>query len=119
MGFVPEEAYAVYKEAAEHDTPFSFPVTLKDKSEPFNMTFRCTSNFCCGVMSSIHLTSLAVGMSRGVSSRPSSNALPRAQQCLSLASLVYQHLVIQTCLTKPLCVIWCLTARAAELMLAY
>ena len=43
MGFVPEEAYAVYKEAAEHDTPFSFPVTLKDKTEPFNMTFRCSS----------------------------------------------------------------------------
>ena len=46
MGFVPEEAYTVYKEAAEHDTPFSFPVTLKDKSEPFNMTFRCTASFC-------------------------------------------------------------------------
>ena len=50
MGFVPEEAYAVYKEAAEHDTPFSFPVTLKDKSEPFNMTFRC-SHVACDAMS--------------------------------------------------------------------
>ena len=39
-GFIPEEAYSVYKNAAEHDTPFSFPVTLKDKSEAFTMVFR-------------------------------------------------------------------------------
>lgn len=47
MGFVPEEAHAVYQDAAEHDTPFSFPVTLKDKTEPFTMLFRSVLPCTC------------------------------------------------------------------------
>ncbi|KAL3142482.1 hypothetical protein ABBQ38_002810 [Trebouxia sp. C0009 RCD-2024] len=41
-GFTDEEACRVYEDAAERDTPFSFPVTLKDKadSESFTMIFR-------------------------------------------------------------------------------
>ena len=39
-GFTAEEACRIYEDAAEHDTPFSFPVTMKDKSESFTMIFR-------------------------------------------------------------------------------
>ena len=40
MGFTCEEAYQVYQEAAEQDNIFTFPVTLKDKTEVFTMIFR-------------------------------------------------------------------------------
>ena len=41
-GFTAEEACCIYEDAAERDTPFSFPVTLKDRadSESFTMIFR-------------------------------------------------------------------------------
>lgn len=39
-GFTYEEAYQVYQDAAEHDNSFTFPVTLKDKTEMFTMIFR-------------------------------------------------------------------------------
>lgn len=45
-GFTCEEAYQVYQDAAEHDNPFSFPVTLKDKTEIFTMIFR----FACSLL---------------------------------------------------------------------
>ena len=45
MGYTAEEAYHVYQDAAEHDTPFSFSVTLKDKTDPFTMTFRSATFF--------------------------------------------------------------------------
>lgn len=42
MNFTPDEAYAVYQEAAQHDISFSFPVTLKDKdADTYNLLFRC------------------------------------------------------------------------------
>lgn len=49
MGYTAEEAFHVYQDAAEHDTPFSFSVTLKDKTEPFTMLFRSAIGFvqCC------------------------------------------------------------------------
>lgn len=40
MGFTGEEAYEVYQAAAEQDNAFTFPVTLKDKTEVFTMIFR-------------------------------------------------------------------------------
>lgn len=44
VGFLPEEAYDAYQEAAQHDISFSFPVTLKDSSTSnaiYNLLFRC------------------------------------------------------------------------------
>jgi len=45
MGFTSEEAYNIYKDAAEHDLPFSLPAAFKNKTEAFNMLFRCV--LCC------------------------------------------------------------------------
>ncbi len=45
MGFTSEEAYNIYKDAAEHDLPFSLPAAFQNKTESFNMLFRCV--LCC------------------------------------------------------------------------
>jgi len=41
MGFTSEEAYNIYKDAAEHDLPFSLPAAFRNKTEAFTMLFRC------------------------------------------------------------------------------
>ena len=49
LGFLPEEAYAAYQEAAQHDISFSFPVTLKDSNNSnavYNLLFRCACTTC-------------------------------------------------------------------------
>lgn len=40
IGLTAEEAYNVYKDAAEREAPFNFPVTLVEKTEAFSMVFR-------------------------------------------------------------------------------
>jgi len=40
MGFTSEEAYNIYKDAAEHDLPFSLPAAFRNKTEAFTMLFR-------------------------------------------------------------------------------
>ena len=40
IGLTTEEAYNVYKDAAEREAPFNFPVTLVEKTEAFSMVFR-------------------------------------------------------------------------------
>lgn len=50
-GFTCEEAYQVYQAAAEQENTFTFPVTLKDKTEVFTMIFRfvlLSAHLCFG-----------------------------------------------------------------------
>lgn len=62
-GFTPEEARRIYQDAAEHDTPFSFPVTFK--TESFTMIFRFAGLSLCWQLTpmwqlSVHYSMLSV-----------------------------------------------------------